>query len=225
MQFFCYALAVLLSLALMAGSIKHILPLDPIDAGGFVTGAWCVWLTVRQNIWNWPIGIANNIFFIALFWHSRLYADMSLQVIYIVLGVVGWYWWLHGGRNQTVLHVSRTPRTIAVALAVIVTAATAGMTVYLGHHNDSAPFLDAVTTTLSLAAQFLLTKKMLENWYLWMAVDIISVGLYISKHLYLTSALYALFLVMCVIGLREWIQSRRDEREDGAPLEPAVAHV
>jgi len=195
------------TLALVLAVWKHWLPLDLTEALGFVTGAWCVWLTAEENIWNWPIGIANSLFFGLLFLHSQLYADMGLQVVYVVLGAFGWYWWLHGGRSQSRLAVSHTPFLTALVVAIIVAAATLGMTLYLRHVHDSAPFWDAVTTTLSLAAQYLLTKKWLENWYVWMTADVIYVGLYVYKHLYLTSALYLLFLCLCVFGLRQWRQS------------------
>ena len=84
----------------MLAAWKHWLPLNLTEVLGFVTGAWCVWLAAAENIWNWPIGIANSVSFGFLFLHARLYADMTLQVIYIVLGVLGWYWWLHGGRYR-----------------------------------------------------------------------------------------------------------------------------
>ena len=89
-----YVVGTLASLVLIGGSVVHRLPLDVTEVLGFVTGAWCVWLTVKQNIWNWPIGIANDAFFLVLFLRAHLFADAGLQVIYIVLGVFGWYWWL-----------------------------------------------------------------------------------------------------------------------------------
>lgn len=213
MQIVIYAIGTLVSAMLLYASTRHLVPIDPAEAWGFVTGAWCVWLTVKENIWNWPIGIANDIFFIVLFWHARLYADMSLQVIYVILGFLGWYWWLYGGQNHTVLHVNRTPRMLAILTALIVAIATAGMTIFLQHVHDSAPFWDAITTTLSLAAQFLLTKKLFENWHVWITADVIYIALYAYKHLYLTSALYALFLIMCLVGLRDWRRSMERSRE------------
>lgn len=94
------------------------------------------------------------------------------------------------------------------------------MTLYLIHVKDSAPFLDALTTVLSLAAQYLLTRKLIENWYVWLAADVVYVGLYVSRHLYLTAFLYALYLLMCVAGLRAWRRSRRSAT-DALPL-PAM---
>lgn len=193
--------------ALILGAWSGTLPLGMTETFAAVTGAITVWLVVKQNIWNWPIGIASSAFFLVLFFSERLFADMTLQLIYIVLGFLGWYWWLRGGAGQTALQVSRaTPATLLVVGGLVVVG-TAGMTAFLRSVGDAAPFLDALTTTLSLAAQYLLTRKLIENWYVWIAADIIYIGLYASRELYLTAALYALFLVLCLQGLRQWRQS------------------
>src|SRR5262249_50289724 len=86
------------------------------EAWGFVTGGICVWLVVREHVWNWPIGLANNLFFLVLFFHGRLYADMSLQIIYVGLGIYGWLNWVFGGQNHSVLKISRTSRLEWLAL-------------------------------------------------------------------------------------------------------------
>lgn len=202
-----YAAFAIISASLLWGAARHTLPMGLTEVCGFITGAACVWLTVKENIWNWPIGVANSAFYVALFFRARLYADMGLQVVYIVLGLLGWYWWLHGGEHRARLLVSRTGRMTGVILFALLVAFTLGMTQFLRSVHDSAPFWDALTTGLSLVAQYMLTKKLLENWYVWIAADIIYIVLYASKHLYLTSALYAVFLAMCVLGLREWRRS------------------
>jgi nicotinamide mononucleotide transporter len=199
-----YLIAALASVALVALSAIGMAPFGLIETLGFVSGAWCVWLTVLANIWNWPVGIANSALYLVVFLNVRLFADMSLQIVYIVLGFLGWYWWLHGGERHGKLSVRRVGLAEAVAVGIVVVAATAGMTVYLRSINDSAPLLDAFTTCLSLGAQYLLTRKLLESWYLWITVDAVYIGLYASRGLYLTSLLYLIYGTMCVIGLREW---------------------
>jgi nicotinamide mononucleotide transporter len=201
------------SLVLIGGSVMHRLPLDVTEVLGFVTGAWCVWLTVKQNIWNWPIGIANDAFFLVLFLRAHLFADAGLQVIYIVLGVLGWYWWLHGGAGKTELPVSRTGARTAIVLAVVLAISTAGLTIGLVRVNDAAPFWDALTTVLSLVAQYMLSRKLIENWLVWMTADVIYVALYVYKHLYLTAGLYAIFFAMCVAGFLHWRASLRAQYE------------
>jgi len=199
-----YVSAALASVALVALSAVGEAPFGPIETLGFVSGAWCVWLTVLANIWNWPVGIANSAFYLVVFLNVRLFADMSLQIVYIVLGFLGWYWWLHGGARHGKLTVRRVGVVEAAAIGLTVATATAGMAVYLRSIHDSAPLLDAFTTCLSLGAQYLLTRKLLENWYLWVTVDAVYIGLYAWRGLYLTSLLYLIYGTMCVIGLREW---------------------
>ena len=198
-----------LAVVLMAGSWRGYLAVSVPEAFGFVAGALCVWLVVKENIWNFPLGIANNAFFLVLFWRERLFAGMALQVVYIALNSYGWYWWLRGGENRTALHVSRASRAVLVTLALLTVAATWVLARYLATVNDPAPFLDALTTSLSLAAQFLMTRKYLENWHGWITADVLFIGLYLSRALYLTAVLYVVFLLMCLVGLKQWRASLR----------------
>lgn len=190
---------------------------------GFLTGAVGVWLTVGARIWNFPIGIANNVFFLVLFWTAKLYADAGLQIVYLVLGVVGWWEWLHGGEKRSRLVMARaTPATIAV-LAALVVPATWGLSVLLTHAHDIAPFWDALTTALSLAAQWLLNLKKFENWFFWIAADVVYVPLYFVKTLYLTGIVYVIFLGLCLVGLRTWHKQLTAARHRHVGQEPASA--
>jgi nicotinamide mononucleotide transporter len=209
-----------LSAALFYASWRHLIPSDPVEVLGFVAGGACVWLAVRENIWNWPIGIANNVFYVVVFLQARLFADMSLQLAFAVLGFYGWYMWLFGGEARTEERVSRTPWPQWIALSAACAAATWGASVYLATVKDAAPFLDALITAMSLVAQYMLTRKYLENWFVWMAVDVISIGLYAVKHLGLTAVLYAIYLAMCVAGASQW---RRSMTAHETTLQPAHA--
>lgn len=197
------------SVALLTGSWLQVISFSITEDLGFITGALTVWLTVVENIWNFPIGIANDVFFFILFLQASLFADMGLQVLYILLGFQGWYLWLRGGQNKTALKVSRVSWRELLILALITIVATVGMTLYLQSVQDSAPFWDALTTVLSIIAQYMLNKKFIENWYIWMLADLIYIPLYAYEHLYLTGVVYILFLLMCVLGVRAWQQSRR----------------
>jgi len=183
------------------------------EAWGFVTGGICVWLVVREHMWNWPIGLANNLLFFILFLRGRLFADMGLQVVYLGLGIYGWLNWLFGGRNRRELAVSRTRRWEWFALVPAIPVATWGLREVLLAVNGAAPFWDSLTTVLSLAAQYLLCRKRFENWFFWIAADLIYVPLYLSRSLPLTAALYGVFLVMCLLGVREWRRSLLEARE------------
>lgn len=171
---------------------------------GFVTGLAGVWLTVLARISNFPVGIANSAFFLVLFLAARLYADSGLQVVYIVLGFTGWWQWLHGGADRTKLSVGRSGWPLIAGCLAFVVVATWGLTVLLDAARDIAPFWDALTTAISLAAQFLLNCKKIENWIFWMAADVIYIPLYAVKRLDLTAIVYLAFLAMCVTGIRSW---------------------
>ncbi|MFG2982655.1 nicotinamide riboside transporter PnuC [Streptomyces sp. NPDC048258] len=174
---------------------------------GFATGALCVWLVARQHIANWPIGIANNIFFIVLFARAGLYADAGLQIVFIALAAYGWWSWTHGGGPGTAeaLPVRRTTRTEWAWLAAAGAVGVLGLTLLLGEVTDSTvPFWDALTTGLSLAATYGQCRKLVESWWLWIAADLVYIPLYAYKELYLTSVLYVGFLGLCVVGLLGW---------------------
>jgi nicotinamide mononucleotide transporter len=178
-----------------------------VEVLGFATGAASVWLAVRENVWNWPIAAANAVFFFILFYGARLYADMGLQVFFFGLAILGWYRWLRGGPRHSRLTVSNVTRGTVLWLAPLGVAATVALTVYLRRIHDAAPFLDAITTVLSLAGQYLMTKKVIENWYVWIAADVLYIYLYIQRELYLTSVLYVIFLLMCIAGVVQWQRS------------------
>jgi nicotinamide mononucleotide transporter len=187
------------------------------EVAGFVSGAVSVWLYVRQNAWAWPTGIANSVFWLVLFWSSRLYLDSGLQVVYLVLEVIGWYWWLRGGQRPGRLPVARTARREVWALAGVGVLATLGLWWAMAAVADALPLPDAATTVVSLIAQYMLTRKLIGNWWCWIAVDVAYVGMYVDQHLYLTAALQPLLIGMCVAGLRQWRTSMRAAADAPAP--------
>lgn len=192
---------------------------------GFVTGAASVWLTVKAHISNFPVGIANSAFFLVLFLSARLYADSGLQVVYIVLGFAGWWQWLRGGTGPTGrvgLVVARSGWPLLAVCAAFVVVATWGLTLLLGWAHDIAPFWDALTTALSLAAQFLLNLKRIENWAFWILADIIYVPLYAVKRLDLTAIVYVLFLAMCFLGVAAWRKALGASASASASAAPTV---
>lgn len=191
---------------------------------GFATGALCVWLAVRQNVWTFPIGVVNNIVYAVLFASTGLYAGATLQVVYLGLGALGWYWWLRGGSGGGTLVVRPTPRLAWVVGAVAGVALALTLIWVLSTWTDSsAPVLDSITTSLSLVAQLMLGRKWIGNWWVWIVADIIYVGLYLSMGLYLTALLYAGFIVLCAVGLRDWRRELRAQHAGGPGSDPAVA--
>ena len=158
-----------------------------IEIFGFVTGVVNVWLLARQNIWNWPVGIANNLAYLILFATSGLYGDSGLQFVYIVLAIYGWWLWLHRTGGDT-LRVSRISSKVWLQLIVATLAAGLILRWFLARFTDSTvPSWDATTTALSLAATYGQCKKFLESWWVWILADLIYIPLYIYKGLRLTS--------------------------------------
>ena len=189
-----------------------------LEAVSFATGAVAVWLVVKENIWNFPIGMVNTAGYSVVFFQARLYGDASLNVLYCVLGVIGWYLWLHGGEQRTALRVGGAGATELGLVAVSVALGTLLLWKTLHFVGGSASFWDAATTSLSLGAQWLLNRKKVENWHIWILADVIYVPLYVSRGLNLTALLYAVFLVMAVVGLFRWRAVCEDQRiRDSSP--------
>jgi nicotinamide mononucleotide transporter len=182
-----------------------------VEWAGFLTGALCVLLVVKEHAGNFPVGIANCVFFAVLFVDAGLYADAGLQVVFLVMGGRGWWLWLRGGEQRSRLEIRPLPPDVAVRVAVGVAVGTAVLAVALSTLTDSTvPFWDALTTALSLGAQWLLNHKHVATWYLWITADVLYVGLYLSKDLQLTALLYVGFIGLCLAGLRAWRRAARE---------------
>lgn len=175
-----------------------------LELFGAVTGAVSVALAVRESVWNWWVGIVNNAVYLIVFFQQRLFGDASLQVFFIAISAYGIVRWLTGGTRGGTAPVRRVARAEVAVLAVLLAAGTFGLDRWFEHLNDAAPLLDAFTTAGSIIAQYMLARKYLENWLLWIVVDIVSIGLYAWKGLAPTSLLYALFLALCIVGFVQW---------------------
>jgi nicotinamide mononucleotide transporter len=187
--------------------------MSPYEVVGVAFGVVSVWLLARQRVLGWPAGLVNVSLFIVVFYQARLYADMGLQVIYVALCAYGWYAWVRGGPGHGVLVVHRASAALLAGLGAAGLAGAAVLGTALHYHTDaSLPFLDAATASFSLVAQWLQTRKYLENWALWIVVDVVYVGMYLYKSLFLTAGLYAVFLGLAVVGWREWRRSMADAR-------------
>ncbi len=193
--------------------------MSTVEVLGFVSGVWCVWLTMRKSIWNFPIGMANSALLGLLFFHSRLFADAGLQVMFIVLALLGWYQWSQSKQENHVASqiMTRTLSTRqrwltlgAVGVGVVILYAL------LTWLKGSVPIFDAGITALSVAAQILLNKRYLENWWVWIVTDVISIPVYAYKGLWLISLLYLVFLVLASMGLVAWLKAHQTQRLNDA---------
>ena len=180
---------------------------SPLEGIAAAFGVVSVYLSTRQNIWSWPTAIVNVALYTIVFYDGRLYGQMGLQMVYLALSVYGWYQWLHGGAEKSELAVSRASPRLLATVAVLNLVAWAILAAILRRTDAALPWLDALLTTTSLVAQWMMTRKILENWLIWIAVDIVYVPMFMSQHLYATALLYAAFLVLAVSGFVEWRRS------------------
>ena len=180
---------------------------------GVFTGILCVWLAAKNNIFNWPIAIASVIIYIFIFFESKLYADMGLQVYFLVMNIYGWYFWSKQRNNP---EASRPVSLITQKEILLSTLGIIAFTLILGfllkkNTDASFPFIDSFCTACSLIAQVFLARKVLQNWLIWIFVDIIYVGVYVSKDLYATAVMYALYVYIASVGYLAWRKIYREQ--------------
>ena len=173
---------------------------------GVITGILCVWLAAKNNILNWPIAIVSVLIYIIIFFESKLYADMGLQVYFLAMNGYGWYFWTKNKNNTAAATPVSTITRKEIILSILGIIAFTAILGYLLHRNTDAafPFIDSFCTACSLIAQIFLARKVLQNWLIWIFVDIIYVGVYISKDLYATAIMYALYVYIAWVGYSEW---------------------
>ena len=183
--------------------------MNPLEAAGAALGLANLWLTRQQNILCWPVGIACVLCYAFVFYGARLYSDLLLQCVYIVLQCWGWWLWARGARRRHTL-ASDTPitRLSARGWLLWLTAAAAGAaalgTLMAAHARADLPYWDAAPTVLSLAAQYLQARKVLDSWLLFAAANLIFIGVYLVKGLHLTVALFAVSTVLALSGWLTW---------------------
>lgn len=184
-------------------------PVTWLEIVAFVLSIAMVLCNLRVNPWAWPLAIAASALYGLLFASSRLYGEACLQVLFIVVAFWGWWQWLRGrSADGTPLRVHVLPPSARLHIGVLTLAAWPLLGWLLDHYTDSdVPYLDALPTVGSITGQFLLGRKLVENWPVWLLVNLFSIGLFALKALWLTVLLYALFAVLSVLGWRVW-QSR-----------------
>jgi len=179
--------------------------MTPLEIVAVIVSAVGIWLTTRRSLWSWPIIIVSCILYGELFRESALYSDMLLQAVFAVCSIYGWWHWLRGVQTEgSVIVLKLSTRGCLTGLAAGA-AGSLALGWFMSHYtNASLPWLDSALTAFSLVGQWWQARKYLANWTLWIAVDLIYIGEYIYKHLNLTAGLYAFFVLLAILGLRDW---------------------
>ncbi|MDF2431221.1 MAG: nicotinamide mononucleotide transporter [Mucilaginibacter sp.] len=180
---------------------------------GVITGLICVYLAAINNIWNWPIAIISVGIYIFIFFDTRLYADMGLQVYFLIMNFYGWYYWSKKPSSEQKTPVMRVTRKEMIFSVIAVVVFTFILGSVLKYTPASYPFIDSFCTACSLVAQVFLARKVLENWLIWIFVDIIYVGVYIFKGLDLTAIMYAIYVGIALLGYIDW---KKDYKKQAA---------
>jgi nicotinamide mononucleotide transporter len=181
-------------------------PVTWVEVIAFVLAIWMVLANMRVQLIAWPLAIASSLAYMVLFAHSRLYGEASLQVFFALIAAWGWWQWRFGrqadGRALAVRTLAPRARAVLAALTLAVWPLLGAL---LDHFTDSdVPYWDALPTTGSVAGQWLLGRQYVENWPVWVAVNVASIVLFSVKGLWLTVVLYALFGVLAFIGWQAW---------------------
>ena len=173
---------------------------------GITLGLLYLWLEYKANIWLWVVGMLMPCVHCALYYKSGLYADCAMQAYYIAAGLYGLAVWLIGHkRTEKPLKIDHTPIRLALPLVAIYAVLHTAIYFILVRFTDSSvPFWDAMTTAMSMVAMWLLSRKYIEQWLVWLVVDAITVGLYIYKGIPFTAGLYTLYTVLAVVGYLRW---------------------
>lgn len=175
-----------------------------IEFLGTLSGIAGVWLTIRKNSWCFPAGLVNVGLYGVLFFRERLYADAILQVFYVLLLAYGWILWKKPAPQNDFLITSIRQRSWIVLVLICLTFTFIIGTVLKTATDASLPYLDSFLTSMSLLAQWMVAKKKIENWIVWIVADVIYVGMYLFKNLHLTAALYFVFILLAIKGYTEW---------------------
>ncbi len=185
-----------------------------LEVFGALSGFIYIFFEIKANKWMWPIGLVTSLVYVFVFFNAKFYADMSLQFYYIFISIYGWYWWLKGEQNTDnkeyqILNVS-LKKSLALSLFFLLSFALIYY-VLVNYTDSPLPFGDTLTTALSIVATWMLARKIIEHWFLWIVINLIAMGLYIYKGLYPTSVLYLVYAIFAVIGYFEWRKIKKQQ--------------
>lgn len=178
-----------------------------LEIAGVIVGLIYLWLEYRASVWLWAASIVMPAIYIFIYAESGFYADMGINIYYLVASIYGWVAWLRRGDDGQPLKITHTPHKMILPLIAVGAIAMVVITYILLNYTDSTvPYGDSFTTALSVVALYMLARKQAEQWLVWLVVDAVSCALYISKGIYLTAALYGLYTILAWVGYRRWLK-------------------
>jgi nicotinamide mononucleotide transporter len=179
--------------------------MDPIEAIAVALGLVNIALIIRRSVWNYPFGIAMVVLYAHIFWNAKLYSDAGLQVFFLIVQFYGWWAWAQKQQDDGRISVEvMGPRTRLVAIVASIIAIGLWGTMMHKLTDAAYPYWDGAIAMLSVAAQIMMTRRLVENWWWWIVVDVLAIGLFAVKGLWLTAGLYVVFLALASYGLIEW---------------------
>lgn len=182
-----------------------------LEISGLIFGLLCVWLLIKENIWNWPAGIIYTLISLFIFYQEKLYADLGLHVIFLIMNIYGWYFWAFG--KKKIRKNDDLPVTTSSSKLLLLLTALSGICIFIAgfllknYTDASLPYWDTTTSILSLSAMYLTARKKIESWYFWLVVDMIASGIYLYKEIYFYCALYLIYIILAVVGYLSWRKS------------------
>lgn len=189
--------------------VQYAQQIDVLEFLGLVFGLLTVWFLIKENILTWPAGILYVLVSFVIFYKTRLYADLALHVVFLILNVYGWYYWVHGSKDKEELPVTRTPWRHMGLVLVCCFAGVLMVAEVLKTTDAALPYWDSTTTSLSIGAMWLQARKKIESWVLWLLVDVLATGIYINREIYFYATLYGVYIIMAVSGFMAWKKSMK----------------
>ena len=181
-----------------------------IEVFGVISGLLFLYFEIKENYLMWPLGLISSALYLVIFFKSKFYADMSLQIYYVAISLYGWYFWTKGGKTDkkedvpiTKLNFRQSMMYLIISIILFLIYAE----ILVEYTDSPLPYWDSFTTALSIVATFMLTRKIIEQWLVWIVVDAVSLGLYIYKGLYPTSVLFAVYTLLAIFGYIQWKKS------------------
>ena len=193
----------------MLATITHYLITNWVELAGFLTTAVGIWFTTKRLMICWPIVLAADVLYLVVFYRAQLLSDALLQLFFITFTLYGWWNWWRGVRDEGEVRVAPLPLSgllIAVVAGVAGTFVVGAITTRL---KAALPYPDAALMSFSLVGSWWQARKHIANWWLWIVVDLLYIGEYIYKHLWVTAFLYAILVLLAILGLRDWRRAAR----------------